>query len=516
MERERREIALRQSEYNYRRLIENLPHRFFLKNKDLVFISCSSNLAKDLGKPVEEVVGKTDADLFPAEFAEKFMEDDRRVMRGGVPDEREVTITRDGEERTSLVVKAPALNEQGEVDGVLGFYNDITEQKQLEENYNRASKMESLGILAGGVAHDLNNILSVVVAYSEILLADLPADDPMAAHIKKMKNSGFKASAIVADLLTIARGIAVTKAPTMINDLILDYLQSSEFEELKSLYPDIRIEHQLADDLLNIHASSVHFSKVIMNLVSNAFESVKTAGKITLTTSNRHLDKSLQGFEKIDAGDYVVFSVHDDGSGVSNTDLKRIFEPFYTRKAMDRSGTGLGLTVVWNIVRDFKGGIDIISNQDGITFELFFPATRDAVRDTASFPLAQYKGNGEKILVVDDMELQRETASALLDRLNYQTVTVSSGEEAIEYLGNHSVDLVLLDMVMEPGMNGHETYSKIAEIHPGQKAVIVSGYAETADVKMAQKLGAGQYVKKPYSLESIGIAIQQELNPEQS
>lgn len=514
MEREQRETALRQTEFNYNRLIENLPHRFFLKNKDLVFISCSSNLAKDLGKSVEEVVGKTDAELFPAEFAEKFMEDDRRVMNGGIPDEREVTITRDGEEQTTLVVKAPALDENGEVDGILGFYTDITEQKQLEENYNRAQKMESLGILAGGVAHDLNNILSVVVAYSEILLADLPEGNPMTAHIQKMKNSGFKASAIVADLLTIARGIAVTKVPIMINDLINDYLNSSELEELKSVYPEISVVQNLSPDLMNIHASSVHFSKVIMNLVSNAFESIKTKGTVTIATFNRHLDSEIQGFETIEAGDYVVLSIHDNGPGVTNTDIKRIFEPFYTRKAMDRSGTGLGLTVVWNIVRDFKGGIDVISNNEGIAFELYFPITREAVKENESAPLAHYKGNGEKILIVDDMELQRETASALLDRLDYRTVTVSSGEEAIEYLREHTADLVLLDMVMAPGMNGRETFEKIVEHNPGQKAVIVSGYAETSEVKRAQSLGAGQYVKKPYSLETIGVAIQQELNQE--
>ena len=512
MEREQREIALRQTEHNYQRLIENLPHRFFLKDKDLVFISCSSNLASDLGKTVDEVVGKTDADLFPAEYAQHFIDDYRRVIEGGVPDEREVTITRGGEERTSLVVKAPALNEYGEIDGILGFYTDITEQKQLEAKYNRAQKMESLGILAGGVAHDLNNILSVVVAYSEILLADLPDDDPMANHIEKMKRSGFKASAIVSDLLTIARGIAVTKEPLQINGLIEEYLQSSELEELKSLYPYITIERELAADLMNIQASSVHFSKVIMNLVSNAFESVKTRGKVAITTANRHLDADLQGFEPIAAGDYVVLSVHDDGPGISNNDLQHIFEPFYTRKAMDRSGTGLGLTVVWNIVQDFKGGINIINDSRGITFELFFPVTRDAVRDEETLSLEQYKGNGEKVLIVDDMEIQRDMASALLDRLDYRTVTVASGEQAIEYLQEHNADLVLLDMVMGSGLNGRETYEKIVELNPSQKALIVSGYAETADVKKAQELGAGQYIKKPYSLETIGVSIQQELN----
>lgn len=512
MEREQREAALRESEYNHRRLIENLPHRFFLKDKDLVFISCSSNLASDLGKSVDEIIGKSDADLFPTEYAERFMADDRRVIEGGVPDEAEITLSQDGEERTTRIVKAPAFNEAGEIDGILGFYTDITDQKKLKEKYNRAQKMESLGILAGGVAHDLNNILSVVVAYSELLLVDLPEDDPMRPHITKMQKSGFNASAIVADLLTIARGIAITKTPLNINVLIEDYLQSSEYDELKALYPQISATTDLADDLLNMQGSSVHFSKIIMNLISNAFESIKTQGKVTITSSNRHLETPKEGFETIAAGDYVVMTVQDDGPGIPTSDVQNIFEPFYTKKTMGRSGTGLGLTVVWNIVQDFDGSIDVITDSAGVTFELYFPVTRESVPDTISRPLDQLKGSGETVLIVDDMQIQRDIASTLLQKLDYRTVTVASGEEAIAYLQSHSVDLVVLDMVMDPGMDGLETYQQIVALHPGQKAIVVSGYAETSKVKQTRQLGAGQYVKKPYTLEEVGVAIQRELN----
>ncbi|MBT7372285.1 MAG: PAS domain-containing protein, partial [Gammaproteobacteria bacterium] len=458
MERDQRELELRQSENNYRRLVENLPHRFFLKDKNSVIVSCSRNLADDLGKTQEELIGTTDAEHFSPKHANIFLDQDQRVLQSGIPEESNYSLGKENEKRSYRIVKAPALDEAGQVVGILGFYNDITEQQQLEENYHRAQKMESLGLLAGGVAHDLNNILSVVATYSELLLSKIAADDPMAFHLKKIRNSGFQASAFATDLLTIARGIAVNKEPLQINTHVEDYLASSEFEVLKQAYPETNIRSELSDDLRNINASSAHFGKVIMNLVSNAFESIGATGNVVISTSNRQLDTALHGYETIDPGEYVVFSVSDDGPGIPAESLKRIFEPFYTRKTMGRSGTGLGLTVVWNIVQDFKGSIDIINDKSGVRFDLYFPASRESVRDAPALPIDAYQGNGETILIVDDMEIQREVASAVLEELNYRTKEVSSGESAIEYLRDHPVDLVLLDMIMDPGMNGRETY----------------------------------------------------------
>jgi CheY-like chemotaxis protein len=155
----------------------------------------------------------------------------------------------------------------------------------------------------------------------------------------------------------------------------------------------------------------------------------------------------------------------------------------------------------------------VATDQNGTTFELYFPITREEISDKdLSMPIKLYKGNGESILVVDDVESQKDISCRMLDRLGYKTKAVSSGEEAIEYLKAHSVDLILLDMIMDPGMNGRETYERIIKIHPKQKAVIVSGFAETAEVREAQKLGAGKYVKKPYTLDKIGIAIKEELD----
>ena len=208
----------------------------------------------------------------------------------------------------------------------------------------------------------------------------------------------------------------------------------------------------------------------------------------------------------------MVLSVSDDGSGISIDDLDRIFEPFYSKKVMGRSGTGLGLAVVWNVVQDHGGYIDLNSENNNTTFDLYFPVTREAVTDELStVPIQDLEGNGEKVLIVDDVDSQREVVSKMLEKLRYTSESVSSGEQAIEYLKQNDVDLVILDMIMAPGRNGRETYEEILKFKPGQKALICSGFAETNEVKKAQKLGAGKFIRKPLTLERLGTALKEEL-----
>ncbi|MCP3901658.1 MAG: response regulator [Desulfobacteraceae bacterium] len=371
--------------------------------------------------------------------------------------------------------------------------------------------MESLGLLASGVAHDLNNVLSGLVSYPDLLLVDLPKDSPLRNPIETIKTSGLRAAAIVADLLTIARGVAIDKEPLKMNELIEDYLCSTEIEELKRFYPTVVTETSLDAFLFNIIGSEIHFRKIIMNLVSNAFEAIKYGGNILISTMGRYIDKPIQGYEDVKVGEYVILTVSDNGPGISQENLDRIFEPFYSKKIMGRSGTGLGLTVVWNVVQDFNGYIEVKSDENGSVFELYFPVTRDEAKNEVPLRIEDYKGNGETILIVDDQANQREVASAILNKLGYQIKTADSGEKAVEYLKEHSVDLILLDMIMDTGINGLETYKRIIKIHPEQKAVIASGFAETDDVTKAQKLGAGQFIKKPFVLEKIGVAIRDEL-----
>jgi two-component system cell cycle sensor histidine kinase/response regulator CckA len=384
--------------------------------------------------------------------------------------------------------------------------------RESEEKLARSKKMESLGLLAGGVAHDLNNVLAGLVSYPELLLLDLPENSKLREPIETMQESGHRAAAIVQDMLTVARGVTATKEPLNLNDLVSDYLDSPEFKKLEQFHPTVTIKINLNSNLLNITGSHVHIRKVIMNLVSNASEAIEGSGNVIISTMNRYIDRPLRGYDDVSIGEYAVLAVSDDGPGISSGDFERIFDPFFTKKVMGRSGTGLGLTVVWNVVQDHEGYIDVKSHDNGTTFELYFPITSDEISDKAlSISNKDYKGEGEMILVVDDVESQRIISCKMLDSLGYKTKAVSSGEEAVEYLKENTVDLILLDMIMDSGINGRETYERIIKINPNQKAIITSGFAETDDVKKAQKLGAGQYIKKPLALEMIGIAVRDEL-----
>jgi two-component system, cell cycle sensor histidine kinase and response regulator CckA len=265
---------------------------------------------------------------------------------------------------------------------------------------------------------------------------------------------------------------------------------------------------------LNMSGSPVHLSKSLMNIVNNAAEAMPAGGEIRIKTENRYVDRPVKGYEAIAAGEYVVLTVSDDGIGISGADIERIFEPFYTKKVMGRSGSGLGMAVVWGTVKDHKGYIDVHSRLGkGTTFTLFFPVTRKPfARQNAPLPREKYMGCNESILIVDDVAEQREIASELLKKLGYTVAAVHSGEAAVDYLKTARVDLVVLDMIMEPGMDGLETYREILTLHPGQKAIIASGFSESDLVSEVQRLGAGVYVKKPYTTEEIGVAVYRILN----
>ncbi len=405
--------------------------------------------------------------------------------------------------------------------GRVWSFRDITgrkraeeERRSLEDRLQRAEKMEALGTLAGGVAHDLNNVLGIVVGYSELLATDSRESSSARSRANEILKGGQRAAAIVQDLLTLARRGVSNRKVLNLNEIVLECRDSPEFAGIFSYHPNIRIEMDLEAHLLNMSGSAVHLAKSLMNLVSNAAEAMPEGGAITIETRNRYLDRPVSGYDEVREGDYVVLSVSDTGEGIPAGDLKRIFEPFYTKKVMGRSGTGLGLAVIWGTVKDHLGYINVESEEGkGTIFTLYFPVTREEIsREQVSISAAEYMGNGESILVVDDVKEQRELAGTMLKKLNYSVVSVAGGEEAVEYLKQNAVDLVVLDMIMDPGMDGLDTYAKILEIHSHQRAIIVSGFSETARVNRAQALGAGTYVKKPYLLEKLGLAIRKELD----
>ncbi|MBN1627055.1 MAG: response regulator [Deltaproteobacteria bacterium] len=390
----------------------------------------------------------------------------------------------------------------------------LDERNRFEAGLERAKKMELVGAIAGGVAHDLNNILSASINYPELLLMKIPKKSPLREPLEIIMKSGLKAATIVHDLLALARRGVANAEVSNINNIVNEFVASPEFEKIRAYHTDVKLEVRLEENLCNIVGSPFHLMKAITNLVSNAAEAMPNGGKIVIGSKNIKLDGPVLGYEVIPSGDYVLLIISDTGTGISENDKEKIFEPFYTKKVMGKSGTGLGMSVVWHTIKDHKGFINLESTEGvGTTFYLYFPTTDKVLPQKSSLiPISKYSGRGESVLVVDDVEEQREIASRILTTLGYKVETAPSGEKALESMKDHGFDIVILDMIMSPGMDGYKTYREILKLRPRQKAIIVSGYAETDHVVDAIKLGAGSYIKKPYMIEKIGLAVRAELD----
>ena len=384
-------------------------------------------------------------------------------------------------------------------------------ERELREKLSRSERMESLGQLAGGVAHDLNNILGPVVAYPEMILERLKQEDPIAADVRQIRDSASRASAIIQDLLTLGRRGNYALDKVDLNGLIKNYLRSPDFTRLSDSMKTVYVETHMHEELMPIRASYHHLEKVLMNFTINAFEAMPNGGTLTIETYNRSVGNLISGYEEVPAGDYVVLSVSDTGSGIARRNVTRIFEPFFTRKQMGRSGSGLGLAVVYGVVKDLGGYVDVMSSVGrGTQFTVFLVPDSSVEAETVIHEAP--RGGTERILVVDDIEEQRDLAVRVLTAFGYEADSVDSGQEALTYLGANPVDLVVLDMILGDGMDGLETFREYIRRVPDGRCVLVSGYTETDRIKETLKLGAGAFVHKPYSRDDLARAVRDTLD----
>ena len=425
--------------------------------------------------------------------------------------------------RFPLLLRCSPRFRHGQVVGMRMLGVDISERIKLEDQLQRDRRMKALGLMAGGVAHDLNNILSGVVGYPDLLLQDISLDPKLRAPLEAIKKSGMGAAEVVSDLLTVVRGGVVNRELICIKDVVQEYFDSPECRTLQQANPLVEYSTVYSYKVAIVSCSAMHIRKTLMNLVINSTEAIDGVGKITVITRIENSRESLSCHNTVlEPGSYVCLTVRDTGVGIAEEDIDHIFEPFYTKKVMGKSGTGLGMALVWNTVMDHNGGIRLLSDAAGTVVELYFPnhledqesAVLDPVYTTGKVGDASYisfKGHGQKILVVDDEPQQRDVAVKMLTLLGYSVGSVHSGEEAVAYVRRTPVDCIVLDMLMPPGMNGYETYAEIVTQYPGQKAVIASGYAEVADVNSAMDLGVCGIVHKPYTIEEIGGMVQDAL-----
>ncbi len=518
---EQRTKELTTSERRFRQLFEHSSSGVAIyepidNGKEFIIKDINYAVEKIEGLKRSDVLGQKVTEVFPGIKKFGLLDVFRKVAETGISSSHPISLYSDDRLqgwRENYVYKLPS----GEV---VAVYDDLTAEKKgeeerqgMEQQLERAKKMEAIGLLAGGVAHDLNNILAGIVGYPELLLDELPKDSKFVEPLKAIHDSGQRAIAVVADLLTVARSVANIKTDNSLNEIVTEYMESPEFMMLTSLNNDIEFSLGLHSEQYAIFSSSVHIKKCIMNLVTNAVEAIDGVGQITISTMYQFVDEYMANKKGIGVGDYLVLTVSDNGPGIPSQNLGHIFEPFYTKKVMGKSGTGLGLAVVWNSMAD-HGGIALVESCDtGTTFSLYFPAIRQEISytDELNPEPENLKGNGEKILIVDDEPQLRSLAKSFLEKLGYKSTSVSSGEGAVEFIKQNNVDLILLDMQMGPGMNGHQTYKSILNHNPDQRAIIASGFSESEDVQKALQLGAADFILKPYTKNMLGQAIKDAL-----
>ncbi|MFN2353122.1 MAG: response regulator [Desulfopila sp.] len=393
------------------------------------------------------------------------------------------------------------------------------EKLALQKKLSKASKLNALGMMAGSVAHDLNNILTAIVSYPDLMLARMEPSNPYYIDIQKIQAAGKHAAAIVSDLVSITRSGECTTTVSDLNEVISDHLTSIEHSERLQSFPEIAVKTDLQKGLRHIECAPQQINKLLLNLIGNSLEAIQKNGTIRITTRSTKLSKAIQN-DAVDLhpGDYVKLTVADNGPGISCKNIDKIFDPFFSTKKKEKSGTGLGLSIVWNCVQDHKGWIEVKKLDPGLAFEIYFPATdkprpkspKSQGSDVNGSPTAHDK----TILVVDDQPEQNMVMERMLDTLGYQATSVESGEKAIGYLEDNTVDLVLLDMLMGDGLNGRQTYEEILKIQPALKAVVVSGYSQKEEIENCRQLGISTFLDKPITIPILKEAIENVLPQE--
>jgi signal transduction histidine kinase/ActR/RegA family two-component response regulator/HAMP domain-containing protein len=436
----------------------------------------------------------------PAEFSERVK---------SIYDNREASSQDELNLKDGQVIyrySAPMRGADGRHYGRVWFFRDITETKRLQALESRAERLETAGTIAGQVAHDFNNLLSPIVAYPEFIREDLPDDHSAHAYLDAIEEAGRKIAEINQDLLTMSRRGHYNLSVLDLNRVVQ---QSANEMELAAKSTTFKLD--LCDDLMSVKGGEAQIHRMLTNLLVNAQDAMDNAGEITIKTENFYADDTSVAFGRVPKGEYVKLTVSDNGCGIPEDIIQNILDPFFSTKTADKKrGSGLGLSVVDAVMKDHGGYLDLVSQVDhGTSFFLYFPVTRDDVAEDRLEPLV---GGTELILVVDDDTIQRDVSLRLLTKLGYQATAVESGRAAVEFLRHNPQDLIVLDMVMPGGIDGTETYRRILEFAPCQKAIILSGFSESDRVLEAQRLGAGVFVRKPVTRKILASAVRSELS----
>ncbi len=514
-ERSLAEDSLRESRKLLRSLLDNSTTVIYVKDREGRYILINKTFERLFNVKEGWLIGKTDYDLFPGETADAVRANDIKVIGRRAPVEFDEVVPHGNELHTYISVKVPIFSSAGEVEAVCGISTDITERKRSAEEKEKlqaqllhSQKMEAVGVLAGGVAHDFNNIITVVKSLTDLMIEKVGTKDRLYKYLQPISESSKRAANLVQQLLLFS-----SSRPKEISVFDLNEAASELLGLLEHLISeDVSVETDLEYKLWRISADRGRIEQVITNLVVNSSEAMRHGGTVTVSTKNVLLnEKQCRGIQGATPGRYVCLSVEDEGEGIDKEVLKHIFEPFFTTKKGKNSG--MGLSVVYGIVKDHDGWINVSSkpNAGGAVFSVCLPATEEesTVPEQRVRPKVSNTGAGKKILLVEDEKWVRKSTAMVLSENGYEVFEAANAEAAVGlfYRKKGKFDLIFSDVVM-PGRSGLELAGLLADLNPRVPVLLCSSYLDDkAQLSEIIKRGLS-FIQKPYEIQELLEAIE--------
>jgi PAS domain S-box-containing protein len=501
------EGALRESEERYRDLYQNAPNAYSsISAVDGSILMCNNATMRLLGYDKKTILGMKAFDLYAdtPDGLSKAQEVFKRFRAGESIRHVELQMKhKDGHPVWINLCVEPLRDRDGNITESRSILIDISERKRLEAQLQLVQKLEVLGTLSGGIAHNFNNLLMAIIGNTSIMLLDVDHNHPHYQNLKSIKTQVMRGAKLTRQLLGYAREGRYEAKPLSLNQLVQE--TSDTFGEARK---EIIIHKELAENLHVVEVDQGQIEQVLLTMYVNAADAMPGGGDLYLRTMNI-TDKDMTGkpYEP-KPGKYILLTVRDIGVGMDKNTMDRIFDPFFTTKGLAQ-GTGLGLASTYGIIKDHGGYIDVYSDKGkGTTFEIYLPAIEKDVEEEEKELSGELVEGKETVFLVDDEEMILEIGEKILRRLGYEVLLASSGQEALErYEKDHNkIDIVLLDMVM-PYMGGGETYDRMKEINPTVKVLLSSGYTIDGEATEILERGCDGFIQKPFDLEQLSRSI---------